>query len=174
MKDKAAAGYLMWRLRVWRWLHPARRRWMPVDVWWKLEPRILLVNMTNPAWSQLNFRIRDDSQTLNSSTFTYTLGEDPTLELDTTYRARFTIEETASANPAVNQPFAFYYQVNGGGYNPVTATSSNVRSTTSGQFTDADATTNVLTGSARTFIAGEGDTDGSTGNILSMSNSHTE
>lgn len=73
----------------------------------------------------------------------------PTLEVDTIYFFRAGAEETAG-NRWNNAEINFEYNLNGGGWNPVTTASSVVRAVSSINVTDGDDTTQRMT--AFTFI----------------------
>lgn len=132
---------------------------------------------TVPTVTIKSWRYRDDSQTLNSSTFTYAVDTNVTIDVDTRFRLRAEIEETAGAGTS-NNVFRLEYQLNGaGGYSAV----PNAPDATapifyggSKQYSNADATTNVLTASSASFTAGDG-TDGYPTTSSDMSGSdHTE
>ena len=53
-------------------------------------------------FDQASFRGRDDSQTLNSSTFTYALNTDWNQDEDTVFRCRYLIQETAGGDTGVH------------------------------------------------------------------------
>jgi hypothetical protein len=80
---------------------------------------------------------------------------DWTENVDTVFRARFAVSETAGGTEA--QGFQLMYNHNGGGYNLVTNTTP-IQYTVSAEdgwtITDQDATTNRLAGSG-SFVAGE-------------------
>lgn len=135
--------------------------------------------------AQLSFRGRKDNVTLNSTTF-----DDPNQPTSTNlaintnwtqpvadkFRIRFEIQESGGASQ--NNTFHLYYNYNGGGYTQVTASSSVVRVVDSTQYTDGDATTDVLANGTGTFQAGVGDDSDAVmptaGNINVPANGHTE
>jgi hypothetical protein len=92
--------------------------------------------------------------------------------VDTPFRVRLEVEEDASKNENVggqleaslNSTTVFF---------SVTTISTIVRAVASGQFTDGTATTNLLTGSASTFLGGEGSHDG-LATLIALNNSHLE
>ena len=120
---------------------------------------------------QSHFQGRGDSQTLNSSVFDHDLDSSWTQTTDRTFRVRFEIEETAgAATPLAGTLEASY---GGGSFFPVTATSGTVVASSSAHFLDADQTTDVLSGSGRTFTVGSGSEAG-TFTAVSVNDSHTE
>ena len=118
--------------------------------------------MNTPAFRQLHFRFRDNDGTDETdATWRQSTNDDDTQDLDTTYRVRFSIEETAGF-AANNQSFQLEYQVDGGGYVDVDGASSNVRAVAS-NLVDGDDTTQQIS-SPRVFQGGDGQsTDGSPG-----------
>jgi hypothetical protein len=95
-------------------------------------------------------------------------------DVDTTFRVRLEIDETATADPAESPGGQLEARLNSGSYQDVTTTSSIVKAVSSSQFSDEDATTNLITGSGRTFDTGRGSHDGLVNNIPTLSNEHTE
>ena len=57
--------------------------------------------MTSSVTIQTNFRGRDDSQTLNSTTFTHALNTNWSQAVDTNFRIRIEVEEQNARNAAV-------------------------------------------------------------------------
>jgi hypothetical protein len=130
--------------------------------------------MISATWVQLHFRGRGDTVALNTDTWDHLLDTDWTQDVDTTFRVRFEVEETAGAISDNTLAPQLEYNLAGAGWNAVTTTSSVVKAVVSGQFNEGDATTNVLAGSARTFVAGSGSEDGLATTTAAMSNAHTE
>ena len=127
--------------------------------------------MTQAYAVQVAFRGRDDDVAINSTTWTHAQDTNWTQAVDVNFRLRFEIEEQNAKN------FTFQgdieYSLNSGSWNLVGVASSVIRTFTSSNFTDGDATTNLLTGSSKSFVAGSGDEDGSVSTIV-ISNQHTE
>ena len=97
--------------------------------------------MTLPYYTQTHWRFREDG-----GTYLGTGNDDDsiTLDLDTTYRIRFEVVESNN-KAANNQNFRLQYQLNTGGWNDVTTTSSVVQAVASDNITDAADTTQELT-----------------------------
>jgi len=130
--------------------------------------------VTSPIYDQKSFRGRNDDVALNSATFTHALNANWTQLADVNFRVRFVVQE--SNNKSAAQTFKVQYQVAGGGYLPVT-TGSAVKVVDSGNFTDDDATSQLLDGTG-TFQAGVGDdldnTLPTSGSITVPANGNTE
>ena len=125
--------------------------------------------MTSAITVQTNFRGRDDSQTINSTTFTYNLNTNWSQAVDTNFRIRIEAEEQNSRNAAIG---ALEYNRNSAGWVAVSSVSSIVKYSLTSQFANLDATTNIIAGSTKTFVAGDGvETTVTTTNI---NNTHTE
>lgn len=89
------------------------------------------------------------------------------------YRLRQELEE--SNGGAETDSYAVFSNLNGGGFQKVTASSSNVRLTASSFVTDGAAiTVQRLTGSGEPFISGEFDSNGTTASFQIGPNEHTE
>jgi hypothetical protein len=127
--------------------------------------------MATAYCTQLHFRGRDDSQILNSSTFTYGLDTNWSQKVDEVFRVRFEAEEQNSKNFTVGGQLQYSYK--GGAWNSVTTISSYIKAVNSAQFSDNSATTNIIAGSSRTFVDGTGSTDGLASSV-GLNNSHTE
>ena len=121
------------------------------------------------AFTQNGFRARNDDGTQTTATWIAATNTDWSQDVDTTFRLRFEILETAGGS--ANLGGVVEYQVNGGGYATVTA-STPVKLTSSGTVTDATATTQQI--SSGTFVAGEFDSNGVVGNISFNGNDRTE
>lgn len=125
---------------------------------------------------QLNFRTRTaDTVGINSTTFAAALNTNPaSVDVfggDVVIRQRFEIDEINST--ALSVAYQLRVSKNSGAYD-VPASISGVTSVNSSQFTDGAATTNILAGSAKGFVAGEGvGSDNVTGTIA-INNQHTE
>jgi hypothetical protein len=93
-------------------------------------------------------------------------------DTDVTRRVRIELEETKSV--AVTSGTQWRYQLNTGGWNDITTTSSVVKAVASAQYAEDDATsTSLLTGSARTHVNGYGTEDGASPTV-SLNNQSTE
>ncbi len=131
--------------------------------------------------AQPNFRVRsDDSQGLNTDAgWAGSLNANVSMAVEKRFRIRFEVEETASADYASG--FKLQYRKNGGTWTDVPTSGwpipTNVTAVTlvdSDQYNDGDATTNLLSGSSRAFLAGTGEETGSTGNLTGFNNEHSE
>lgn len=131
--------------------------------------------MTTPVTDQEAFQGRDDSQALNSSTFTHTLNTGWTQDADTTFRIRFEIQETAGGTTG-NVQYTLEYNYNGIGWVDVTLSTLNaVYITTSGQYADQDTATQVIGDGSYVNGSGVEDPSTSTGNInLTSESSESE
>jgi len=131
--------------------------------------------MTNPTWVQSAFRGRSgDTVVLNdNTTWAANLNTNWSQQVDTTFRVRIEVEETATATQNNTLSPQLQYNLNGAGWNSVTTSSLVVRAVASGQFNEGNATTNILASSARGFVASTGSEDGLAGNAT-LSNQHTE
>lgn len=127
---------------------------------------------TTPVLDQESFQGRDDTQSLNSATFSESLNTDFNQDVDTTFRLRFEIQETAGGSNT--GAISLSCEKNGtGGYAVVTTSSSNVRITTSSQFANGDNTTQVIGDGS--FVTGDGVADpGVASANLTLNNQSTE
>jgi hypothetical protein len=122
--------------------------------------------------SQKTFQGRDDSQSLNSATFTYDVNTGWTQLVDVVFRVRFTVQEVG--NVAGASTYNLYYSLNGGTYTKVTASSAPIQYALSGQYADKAATTKVLDGTG-TFVGGQGlETSVDTDSISLAASGNTE
>lgn len=106
--------------------------------------------MTNPAFTQLTFRTRNDNGSETTATWRQTQGTDDSWETDTNYRIRFRIDETASRAWS-NKTWNLYYSLNAGAYTAVGAGEA-VNFASSANFAQGDNTTAQLTGGTGTFV----------------------
>lgn len=102
------------------------------------------------------FRARDDSQTLDSTTWTYTQNTAWTQPRDSPFRLRVQGAETAGG-ASNNVDWHLQYSVNGG-----TWTDADAWLTTSTQFTNGDAITSGQLGGSGSFLSGVGRTSANT------------
>lgn len=121
------------------------------------------MTIMEPTYTQPNFRIRsDDSQTLNADAgWAQNINVDATIDAGQRFRVRFELEETAGNGG--NNTFKLQYDLNSAGSwadvictGNATDTDSPIICVLSNQYSNGDATTDVLSGSAATFVAGEG------------------
>ena len=121
------------------------------------------MTMVTASFTQINFRLRTVSPTTAAANAAFG-GSDPAINTNTSinvtsgnqsFRARFEIDETAGGSE--NVTWNLYYSKNGGTYTQVTASSSNVRTVDNTTYADDTATTNLISGSSRTFLAGYAD-----------------
>lgn len=133
----------------------------------------------NPVFDQTNFRIRSgDTVGLNTdsgwASGLNNSGGTPSITPGTTFRVRFEIDETNTASTPTAPGGQLEYQVNTDGWVSVTTSSNVIRAVASGQFSNEAATTNLLSGSSRTFDASVGSHDGLANAMATLSNEHTE
>jgi hypothetical protein len=106
--------------------------------------------MTNPAFTQLTFRGRNDDGSESGATWKATQGTDWTQDTGLNFRVRFRIDETNS-RAWTNKVWNLYYQKNAGGYSAVTD-STPVKFSLSSNFVDGADCTTQLTGGSGTFV----------------------
>lgn len=106
--------------------------------------------MTQPSFTQVTFRIRNDNGNETTATWRQTQGTDDTLQVNTNYRIRFLIDETA-ARAWTNKVWNLYYSHNSGSYTAVGA-SQPVNYSASGNFAQGDDCTSQLTGGSGAFL----------------------
>src|SRR3989344_185187 len=138
------------------------------------------------AFDQNAFRIRSsDTVALsanNDADWAAVLNTNASVYPDTDFRIRFEIEVSGGAP---SQAFELWYARNGGSYAivPNNSTAWSVGSTgcqqtiqalPSAQYTDLEATTNLLSASGSTFIAGTGNEDNAAPAVIFTDPSHTE
>ena len=106
--------------------------------------------MTNPSFTQTVFRLRNDDGSQTTATWKQNENVNDTINANENFRARFVIDETNS-RAWTNKNWTLYYDLNGGGYLAVTA-STPVQFSASTNFTDGDDTTAQLTAPTGTFV----------------------
>jgi hypothetical protein len=107
--------------------------------------------MTNPSFTQLTFRLRNDDNDEVNATWKQTQGTDDTIDTGSNFRCRFRIDETAS-RLWTNKTWNLYYQLTGdANYYAVTG-STPVQFSLSNNFTDGADCTTQLTGGTGTFV----------------------
>lgn len=109
--------------------------------------------MPSASFDQDSFRGRDDDVAINSTTFNGGGGLNTNWSQDAgvNFRVRFLIQETAG-NMAPNKNFDLYFDVDGGGYNVISATSLLQYADTT-QYTNGATTSQVI--GAGTYVSGE-------------------
>lgn len=132
---------------------------------------------SDPSTRQHAFRFRTgDSVVLNSTTFAAALNTNiNTPDVgggNQVIRIRFEIEEVNGAN--INQSYQLRYSRNGGAYTALSSSSSVARTSSSSQYADGDATTDVLSSSTRSFLAGSGEGADNVTTAVALNNQHTE
>ena len=128
--------------------------------------------------AQTGFRGRDDDVGLNTDTWNGGSGgvnnTDWTQDVDVNFRVRFIVEETGGGM-AANSLFILHFDIDGGGFSAVTATSA-IQSAATIQYADGDTTTQVIGGG--TYVTGEslGGVDDAlvTGNMDLLANNQAE
>ena len=133
----------------------------------------------DPRFDQVNFRVRSDTNTADGGTPTWISTENQAtnivIDVDTTFRIRFTIQNDGNAN--TNDTLALYARKNGGTATVVsTARSDGIKSADAS--TDADSTAIatgnfVLTAGAGTATAGVYDESGQE-TVVVNSDTYTE
>lgn len=106
--------------------------------------------MTNPLFTQVTFRLRNDNGSETTATWVAAEGADATLVTDTNYRIRFRIDETNGRSWS-NKTWNLYYSKNAGAYTAV-ASGQPVKLSLSSNFTQGDDCTTQLTGGTGTFV----------------------
>lgn len=119
--------------------------------------------MTQPSFTQVTFRGRNDDGSESGATWKDTQGNDWTQDTGVNFRIRFLIDETASRVWSLT--FNLYYQINGGGYNAVTG-STPVQFSLSSNFADGDDCTSQLTGGSGTFLTNNNGMKETTGGAI--------
>lgn len=116
--------------------------------------------MTCPAsFTQNAFRGREDDGNETTANWKDVQNANWTQAVDTNFRVRFQIQEGAAC-AGNNKVWRLQYNLASAGWVDCSATSSVVRASASGNFTDGAATTDQLTGGTGTFQGGSGTTGG--------------
>lgn len=118
--------------------------------------------------NQQNFRARNDDGSETAATWIATAGSNWTQQVDSTFRLRFLVDESAGADNTVGGSLEF--NINGGGFAAVGSTTA-VQFAASGTVTDGTATTQQI--GTGTFVAGEFDSNG-TASSVTLNNSESE
>jgi hypothetical protein len=128
---------------------------------------------------QLHFRIRsDDSQTLNADAgWAASLDQNATIPAERIFRIRFELVDVGTVTPKLQ------YRRNGGAWTdvpnravaePSQTGTDECEAVLSGAFSNGDATTNVLAGSAAAFVAGDGVEGPAAPSSAATASAHTE
>lgn len=117
--------------------------------------------MGKAASAQFAFRSRDDDVGLNSATWTRAQDTDWTQDTGVNFRVRIGVEETGGGTFNCDAQLEYYHAEGTATWTAVNGSSSVVRSSASGQYTDGDTIgsgNDQLTGSSQTFNnSGEGE-----------------
>jgi hypothetical protein len=126
-------------------------------------------DVTPPVVEQEAFQGRaDDTETLNSASFDYSLNTNFTQLVDTIFRIRFEIQETAGGDTG-NVQYYLQYNHEGGGWNDIGAATP-LQWALSGQYAADDAATQVIGDGS--YVNGDGvEGRANTGNIALTSQS---
>jgi len=132
-----------------------------------------------PSYTQAVFRGRNDNGTESSATWIESTDTNFTLQVSTTFRLRFRVQQTVTnANTNLTKNFKLRFS-DGGSYTNIGAqgtTASKVRYVNSSNITDNETTTDQLGTGTGSFIAGSVDENNDTGTITFTSGaaSYTE
>lgn len=107
--------------------------------------------MASPTFTQVTFRARNDNGSETTATWKFNQGINWTQVVDTNFRVRFLLDETAS-RAWNNYSWNLYYSTDGTNYSAVDTTTP-VKYSLSANFTDGDDTTSQLTGGSGAFLA---------------------
>lgn len=121
-----------------------------------------IVLKDNPVMDQTQFRFRNDDGDEAAATWRQAVNVDDTQPVDTVLRVRFTVAETAGKAKTNFKP-QLEYQLNGGGFLSVTATSSVVQSAASQLVDGNDCTQQISTTTFVTTNEGQDEVDGRAG-----------
>ena len=108
------------------------------------------------AFNQKTFRGRNDDGDETTATWKETAGTDFTQIVDTNFRIRFEVQETAGCAKNNFTTIQLQYNLGGVGWNDVTGASSVVRSFASANLADGAATTDQLAVGTGAFVGGGG------------------
>jgi hypothetical protein len=125
---------------------------------------------------QQRFWWRQDNGTETTASFRGALGTpwSPAAgDLDTPQRIRFELGNTGGMDESSGS-YNLYYDIDNGGYNPLTTSSSKVKLVSSAQSISDDDTTSEQMSGAQTFQAGRYDETGSSTNITIVAGQETE
>lgn len=127
-----------------------------------LLPILILLLCAGEVWggasssfTEVAYRCRNDDGDETTATWLANQNTPCTMSVDTNYRLRLEIQETAAAGTN-NKTFQLECQLNSGGFFNVTGTSTIVRSSASPNLADAANLTDQLTVGTGTFQGGNG------------------
>lgn len=120
--------------------------------------------MSNPSFTQVAFRTRNDDGSESTATFRQAQNTNDTLYVGQAFRVRFLIDETASV-AWTNKTWNLRYSLNGGAYTAVSA-STPVQFLASANFADGDDCVSRLTGGSGTFLVNNNGMKETTGGAL--------
>jgi len=135
------------------------------------------VTFPGPSLSQAHYRIRSgDAYGLNvDNGWAAGLDTGATIGTGIRFRVRFEVEEVNGVSTTVT--LKLQYRRNAGSWYDLIVPGNNgatpIMIVDSAQYTDGDATTNVLSGSSKSFVAGTGEEDNTVGSVT-LANEHTE
>lgn len=112
--------------------------------------------------NQTDFRFRADSGNEATPTWLQNINIDHSMDVDTDFRYRVVVAETAGATNPETVNLLLYYSHNSGAYTLITASTLIQFATFTGS-SDGDATTQQL--GSGSFVAGELDSNGSVANL---------
>jgi hypothetical protein len=130
---------------------------------------------------QKNFRVRYDLDALNSegSGWIANLNTNCEVDSDTRFRIRYELEEATGSSKSIGA-LKLQYNKNSGGWVDITAQTWQAETanptcmiTTTDNYADGDATTNLLSGSSESFTAGTGEENAAIAGV-DLASEHTE
>lgn len=130
--------------------------------------------MSNPSFTQVTSRVRNDDGNETTATWRQTQGTNDTVSAGQNFRVRLRIDETASV-AWTTKTWNLRYSQNGGAYTLI-STSTPVQLVLSSQFANGDDCTTQLTGGTGTFVTDNngmrestfGTNSGSAGNLFEI------
>jgi len=130
---------------------------------------------TTPVLSQSHFRGRSDSSSVETApTWIAAVDTNFSVNVDTTFRIRFCIQETAGGNPAAHT-VKLQANKNGGAFQDVTTGSTIVKAVDASSDADEAAVTTARLGGTGTYVTGRYSEDGSTSTSVDLAaNNNTE
>ena len=121
----------------------------------------------NPSFVQQSFRFRNDNGSQTTATWAQSANVNDERSPFIIFRCRFLIQQTVStANTNLTRAYKLRYSLNGGTYTDVAAQNSSdtpIRYADSSNIADDESTTQQL--GTGTFVTGQVDENGATGNI---------
>lgn len=112
---------------------------------------------TTPIIVMKGFRARQgDTQTLDSTTWTYAQNTNFSQNVDEVFRLRTLLSDTVTSTKTANKTFGVEFNLASGGWTTVTGTTA-LQWSTSAQYADDDnISTAQITGGNRSFVTGKG------------------